>query len=116
MDRAFQAGAARLRGGGEPAFGGEQELLLGTCVAAGSRRRLGVAARAYEAGCDFQHFDRRWDTAGFCEWLERFQITHTSLVPTQVHDLVKAGLSAPPALTVIVVGGGHLDPATGQAA
>ncbi len=77
---------------------------------------FGVAARAYEAGCGFQHFDRRWDAAGFREWLDRFQITHTSLVPTQVHDLVKAKSCAPPALTAIVVGGGQLDPATGRAA
>src|SRR6478735_5976408 len=67
---------------------------------------FGVAARAYEAGCGFRHFDRRWNAAGFYEWLERYQITHTSLVPTQVHDLVKARLSAPSALTAIVVGGG----------
>jgi O-succinylbenzoic acid--CoA ligase len=43
-------------------------------------------------------------------------VTHTSLVPTQVHDLVKAGLQAPQSLRAIVVGGGHLDAITGQAA
>ncbi|HEX7261587.1 MAG TPA: AMP-binding protein, partial [Luteolibacter sp.] len=64
----------------------------------------------------FQHFDRRWNPAAFLAWLDRFQITHTSLVPTQVHDLVKTKLTAPPSLTAIVVGGGHLDQATGQAA
>lgn len=77
---------------------------------------FGVAARAYEAGSGFKDFNRRWDAREFREWLEQNEITHTSLVPTQVHDLVRAGLTAPAALQAIVVGGGHLDSLTGQAA
>lgn len=77
---------------------------------------FGVAARAYETGCDLQIFNRRWDAREFRDWLERTEITHTSLVPTQVHDLVKANLTSPAALLAIVVGGGHLDALTGQAA
>ena len=77
---------------------------------------FGVAARAHVAGCAFENFSQRWDAHAFCEWLERQEITHTSLVPTQVHDLVKARLTAPAALQAVVVGGGHLDPLTGQAA
>ncbi|MES2922847.1 MAG: AMP-binding protein [Verrucomicrobiota bacterium] len=77
---------------------------------------FGVAARAYEAGCGFQNFNPRWDARAFRDWLERNAITHTSLVPTQVHDLVRENLTAPATLRAIVVGGGHLDPLTGQAA
>ena len=77
---------------------------------------FGVAARAYQAGCGFQNFSQRWDAQAFREWLERQEITHTSLVPTQVHDLVKANLTEPAAVCAMVVGGGHLDPLTGQAA
>jgi o-succinylbenzoate---CoA ligase len=77
---------------------------------------FGVAARAYQAGCGIQNFGRRWDALEFRNWLEREKITHTSLVPTQVHDLVKANLTSPATLLAIVVGGGHLDPLTGQAA
>lgn len=77
---------------------------------------FGVAARAYQAACDFQNFNRRWDASEFSEWLDRNKITHTSMVPTQVHDLVQANLTAPVRLVAIVVGGGHLDPFTGQAA
>ncbi len=77
---------------------------------------FGVAARAYQAGCGFKDFNRRWDAGEFRDWLEQEEITHTSLVPTQVHDLVKAGLTAPAALVAIVVGGGHLDRLTGHAA
>jgi O-succinylbenzoic acid--CoA ligase len=42
--------------------------------------------------------------------------THLSLVPTQVHDLVAAGLRAPASLRAVVVGGGCLSPADGRAA
>ena len=77
---------------------------------------FGVVARAFEAGCGLRHFTARWQPAAFRDWLLAAKVTHTSLVPTQVHDLVAAGLGAPPLLKAIVVGGGHLDEATGQAA
>lgn len=77
---------------------------------------FGVAARTYESGCRIETFGRRWDPDAFRGWVESAGVTHTSLVPTQVHDLVNAGLAAPASLVAIVVGGGHLDPATGQAA
>lgn len=77
---------------------------------------FGVAARAHEAGCGFQEFGRRWEPVNVRKWLEEHEITHTSLVPTQVYDLVKEHLRAPVSLQAIVVGGGHLDSAIGQAA
>lgn len=77
---------------------------------------FGVAARAYEAGCPLKTFPRRWDAVSFQQWLAKSGVTHTSLVPTQVHDLVTANLSAPHGLMAIVVGGGILNTATGQAA
>jgi o-succinylbenzoate---CoA ligase len=77
---------------------------------------FGVAARAYEAGSGFQHFAQRWNANAFQQWLAYRQITHTSLVPTQVHDLVKANLTAPRSIQAIVVGGGSLDISIGQAA
>lgn len=77
---------------------------------------FGVAARAYAAGCRFREFPRRWNAPAFAEWLAENEITHTSLVPTQVHDLAQAGLRAPRMLRAIVCGGGHLELGTGQAA
>jgi O-succinylbenzoic acid--CoA ligase len=77
---------------------------------------FGVAARAFAAGCGFREFGKRWEPRACRDWLEEHQITHTSLVPTQVHDLVAAGLQAPDSPRAIVVGGGHLDARTGQAA
>lgn len=77
---------------------------------------FGVCARAFEAGCHLKIFGKRWDAVAFTEWLARGHVTHTSLVPTQIHDLVKARSKALPTLKAVVVGGGHLDIETGQAA
>ena len=77
---------------------------------------FGVAARAFAAGCAWREFASRWDATAFTRWLEQHQVTHTTLVPTQVHDLVAAGARAPATLRAVVVGGGHLDAPTGQAA
>jgi len=77
---------------------------------------FGVAARAFEAGCRFREFPQRWNASAFAAWLAQNEVTHTSLVPTQVHDLVTAGLRAPASLRAVVVGGGHLDVETGRAA
>jgi O-succinylbenzoic acid--CoA ligase len=77
---------------------------------------FGVATRAFISGGTLRTFDQRWDATAFRDWLARERVSHTSLVPTQVYDLVKANLTAPKSLVAIVVGGGHLDPITGQAA
>jgi O-succinylbenzoic acid--CoA ligase len=77
---------------------------------------FGVAARAYAAACRFEHFNDRWHAEKFTRWLNDFQITHTSLVPTQVHDLVAGQHRVPQCLRAVVVGGGRLDEVTGRAA
>lgn len=65
---------------------------------------FGAAARAYVAGCRLAVFQDRWNAARFSEWLAAERVTHLSLVPAQVHDLVRAGITAPPCLRVVVVG------------
>ena len=77
---------------------------------------FGVAARAWRAGCRFAEFGRRWDAGSFRVWLAEEGVSHSSLVPTQVHDLVVERLRAPDSLKAVVVGGGWLDAAAGQAA
>ncbi len=77
---------------------------------------FGIATRAYQAGCYLGNFGQRWEPAAFHHWLSTTGITHTALVPTQIHDLVRAQHRAPSGLSAIVVGGGHLDVRTGQAA
>lgn len=69
---------------------------------------FGVAARVRQAGCRLAVFDARWNAAAAAAWLERERVTHTSMVPTQVFDLVSAGVRAPGGLVAVVVGGGHL--------
>jgi O-succinylbenzoic acid--CoA ligase len=70
----------------------------------------------FESGCRLVEFGRKWNAAEFAAWLAHSGATHLSLVPTQVHDLVAAGLRAPGSLRAIVVGGGVLADATGRAA
>jgi len=77
---------------------------------------FGVVARAYEAACRLAVFVGKWEPGRFAEWCAASKVTHVSLVPTQVFDLVQAGLKAPPTLKVIVVGGGRLEEAVGRAA
>lgn len=77
---------------------------------------FGIAARSHAAGCKLEVFPHRWDAHAFVSWLKKKRVTHSSLVPTQVHDLVANQLAAPDQLLAIIVGGGCLDEATGQAA
>ena len=77
---------------------------------------FGVACRAYVAGCGFEKFSGKWDARGFARWTAETGVTHTSLVPTQVHDLVGDGLAAPEGLSAVVVGGGRLEAGLGEAA
>jgi O-succinylbenzoic acid--CoA ligase len=69
---------------------------------------FGVWLRAREAGCGLAEFREKWQAERFHHWLLDVEISHLSLVPTQVHDLVAAGLRAPAGLRVVVVGGGAL--------
>ena len=69
---------------------------------------FGVLARAQAAGCGFSRLAGGWDAATFVQALSDCGATHTSLVPTQVYDLVEAGLCAPDRLRAVVVGGGAL--------
>jgi len=77
---------------------------------------FGVVARAYSAGCGLAAFDGKWDACRFAKWVEAEGVSHVSLVPTQVHDLVRAKLRAPVGLGAVVVGGGRLSAELGQTA
>ena len=75
-----------------------------------------VAARAFVACCGLEVFGDRWNASIFLEWLKQKKITHLSLVPTQVYDLVALAVSAPAGLVAVVVGGGRLEGRLGQQA
>lgn len=77
---------------------------------------LAIELRAAQAGIAVvsalrpaaNDFAGRWDPEHFSEVCFREELTLGSLVPTQIFDLVKKGLSAPRSLRAIVVGGGAL--------
>jgi len=72
---------------------------------------LSIYARASLSGARVFEFKKKWNPKAFAAAVVDDRITLTSLVPTQVHDLVTAGLEAPPSLRAAVIGGGALDPA-----
>lgn len=71
---------------------------------------LGIHARAHLTGA--RVLSMSWDPAAFAAT----EATLASLVPAQVHDLVRAALRPPPTLNVILVGGGVFDPELQQQA
>lgn len=77
---------------------------------------FGVVARAYEADCGLTEYEGKWDPARFCDWVEADCVTHVSLVPTQIHDLLVSGRKGGASLRAVVVGGGSLAAKAGQAA
>jgi O-succinylbenzoic acid--CoA ligase len=77
---------------------------------------FGVWLRAREARCGFAGFRGKWQPARLVAWLRQEGVSHLSLVPTQVHDLVAGGLRAPAGLRVVVVGGGRLGERLGREA
>lgn len=72
---------------------------------------LGIIARGYlsQAPVITCHFPAsKWNPEYFHKLLGQSQTTLTSLVPTQVFDLVSLQLKAPPSLRAVIVGGGAI--------
>lgn len=69
---------------------------------------LGISARAYLSGAKVVDDETRWDPEDFCKKVPFFGATLTSLVPSQVYDLVAKNLTAPASLRAVIVGGGVL--------
>jgi O-succinylbenzoic acid--CoA ligase len=71
---------------------------------------LGIHARAFLTGS--RVMTMAWDADAFAATTA----TLASLVPAQVHDLVRAALRPPPSLRLILVGGGAFEPELQQQA
>jgi O-succinylbenzoic acid--CoA ligase len=71
---------------------------------------LGIEVRSALAGAKRVTL-ADWNAAEFVRRANEDGVTLSSLVPTQVHDLVAAGFSAPASLRAVVVGGGALEAA-----
>ncbi len=69
---------------------------------------LGMLVRAHLAGSRCEIVRSAWDPRQFVDAVRHWDATLSALVPTQVHDLVRAGLAAPECLRGVVVGGGVL--------
>ncbi len=67
-----------------------------------------ILARSYVSGASVSFLREKWDAGRFAEMCKAERITLTSLVPTQIYDLVTAKLEAPDGLRAIVVGGGAM--------
>jgi O-succinylbenzoic acid--CoA ligase len=71
---------------------------------------LGIFARAHLSGAKVLNPSPwSWNVGRFFESLNYDRISLTSLVPTQIFDLVKAQVLAPSTLRAVVVGGGALN-------
>ena len=71
---------------------------------------LGIWARAHVSGIDVDDFygSKTWCPHAFFQSLVKSESTLTSMVPTQVYDLVQAKLTAPEHLRAVVIGGAAL--------
>ncbi len=69
---------------------------------------LSIYARVHLSGAQVFDFIGGWNARNFSNQIEEKKITLTSLVPTQVFDLVDQEIRAPSSLRAIVVGGGAL--------
>lgn len=69
-----------------------------------------IMARAYLSGARVLHYTQAWDPLIFQQNCTERAVTLVSLVPTQVHDLVRARLPCPRSLRAAIIGGGSLSP------
>lgn len=70
---------------------------------------LGTWFRAQESGARWSNLSQeKWNPMEFHKSFSRYGATVTSLVPTQVFDIVREGFNCPERLRLIVVGGGAL--------
>lgn len=73
---------------------------------------LGILARCFLSGANCENClfpQDKWSPEAFMDALVRSRATLTSLVPTQVYDLIKCDAKAPAHLRAVVVGGGALN-------
>ena len=69
---------------------------------------LSILARAHLSSSAVSYFRSKWSASTFVTFLKQNQITLSSLVPTQVYDLVLEKQSAPSSLRAVVIGGSAL--------
>lgn len=69
---------------------------------------LSIYARAYLSGAKVVEISSKWNPYEYKAVIENERGTLSSLVPTQVYDIVKKGLTSPRTLRAVFIGGGVL--------
>ncbi len=69
---------------------------------------LAIEARCFLSGAGYVNLEH-WNVSEFLKTAQRSKVTITSLVPTQIYDLIQAEAQAPASLRFVLVGGGALD-------
>ncbi len=69
---------------------------------------LSVIARAHLLNAKLVDLTGKWNPHSWVEKLHQEKVTITTVVPTQIYDVVKNQLKAPPTLKFIIVGGDFL--------
>jgi len=67
-----------------------------------------IFVRAHLASAQTCQFLQKWNAMAFESFLKEHRVSFTSLVPTQLYDLVQAGVKAPNNLRAVFVGGAPL--------
>lgn len=75
-----------------------------------------IYLRAGLAGTAVHALEGKWNPHAYADLMRTSGAWWSSLVPTQVVDLVNGAIQAPPAVRCIIVGGGALDMETGRRA
>lgn len=70
---------------------------------------LGIVARAEKSGAKVVDYQEAWEASRFVSQVAAARASLTSLVPTQVYDLVMLNCKSPESLRTVVVGGGALE-------
>lgn len=70
---------------------------------------LAILARGYLSNAQVYIFEEKWNPISFYQQLSEQKTTLTSLVPTQLYDLLSHSLPPPSSLRAVLVGGGKLE-------
>ncbi|KAF3363164.1 putative o-succinylbenzoate-CoA ligase, menE [Chlamydiales bacterium STE3] len=71
---------------------------------------LSIYARSFLSGAKVNEYTNKWDPFKFVEQVVSEHGTLSSLVPTQLYDLLKMNLKSPSSLRAVIIGGGALPP------
>lgn len=75
-----------------------------------------ILARAHLSGARLEQLQGKWAPHQFASTAITAQATLSSLVPTQIYDLVREKIPCPPSIRAVIIGGGSMTPALASGA